>query len=164
MKISFDFDGTLRDNPLIQEYCVRLIKDTDHRVFVITRRYSSETDDLLLCYREHAEVHSLADVLGINKQNVYFTNREMKTKYIKQLNIDLHIDDDPLEIRLLQIHSSCVGVHAIGAWRYYLDNHLGYNLLRRRYNLYELYAINKEKLTNLLMPSHGSLKSRAQVA
>ena len=164
MNISFDFDGTLKDNPLIQDYCAKLIEDTNHVVHVITRRYSSERDEYMLGQSEHSEVLTLADELGIKSRNVHFTDRQMKTDHILKWNIDMHIDDDILEVRLLEEHTRCISIYVNKSWRYYADQILGYNLLGRRYNLYEMYAMSRDKFANQLAPSQSWAGNVSQVA
>lgn len=153
MNISFDFDGTLKDDPMIQDYCAELIKATNHEVHVITRRYSSDRDEYMLGESEHLEVLTLTQELGIKDKNVHFTDRQMKTEHILDLSIDLHIDDDLLEVRLLEENTGCLTVHVDKTWRYYVDQIIGYNLLDRRYNLYEIYAMGKDKLAYQFAPN-----------
>lgn len=153
MKISFDFDGTLRDIPEIKAYCAKLTANTKHNIYIVTKRYSSFfTKKFPLVSDESSEVYSLAELLGIKDQNVYFTNRQRKIEIIKQLNIDIHIDDDPKEIRLLKNHDvNCLLINAlgVGAWRYYLDKYLGCNLLEKRYNLYESSVMSINNIFHL---------------
>lgn len=120
MRVSFDFDGTLghpfgsdqtgeRNDQInkIQKYALSYIKD-GHQVFIITKRYGPENKNLGLRY-EHLPVYDLAFKLGIDLNNVHFTNRDMKTDKILSLNIDIHFDDDQYECDLI----SSIGVKVI---------------------------------------------------
>jgi hypothetical protein len=100
-RISFDMDGTLGHVPYIQNLCKCLLLDPSNEVLIITRRYNhvnTEYGD------EMTQVFNLAGRLGIKKENVHFTNREYKVGLIKQLDVDIHYDDDFTEIQLIRQH------------------------------------------------------------
>lgn len=106
-KISFDVDGTLRDdffgnvNPRkysVQELAKRLIAD-GHDVLIVTRRYQAGPDD------EHTVVYDLAEKIGISVENVHFTNREWKFIKLHELGVDFHIDDDEADILNIKLYN-----------------------------------------------------------
>lgn len=109
--ISFDFDGTLNDqfngdlNPqkkLTRDWVMRL-KRRGYDVHIVTRRYgplfSKEGAG-----NEHIEVLKLAKELGIDYDNVIFTNRQWKYKVLGGLGSIIHIDDDEKEKQLIERH------------------------------------------------------------
>lgn len=103
-RIAFDFDGTL-DNyftgapNLIQkqtrDYVRRLMK-RGYEIFIVTRRFGPELADFVQP-NEHEKVYAVAEELGIKKENVFFTNRKWKYEKLDELNVCMHIDDDPEE-------------------------------------------------------------------
>lgn len=119
-KISFDFDGTLdddfdgTDNPQKEEiqnickYLVEIGKD----VCIITKRYGPETN-----YGESDIVYKLSSELGVS--NVYFTNRELKDKKIKELGIDVHFENSEYESQVIQsTNPNCLVVQITDSyWR-----------------------------------------------
>ena len=99
-RISFDFDGTLHEdfdgtpNPQmseIQNICKTLIKNGKF-VCIITKRFGPN-------HIESRKVFHIANELGVKE--VYFTNREMKTKFISDLKIESHFEDSKYEVDLL---------------------------------------------------------------
>jgi hypothetical protein len=106
-KISFDVDGTLRDdffgnvNPYknsVQELAKRLIAD-GHDVLIVTRRYKDGRID------EHTVVYELAEKIGISIENVHFTNREWKYIKLHELGVDFHIDDDDTDVLNIKLYN-----------------------------------------------------------
>lgn len=114
MKISFDFDNTLHDdfsgaiNPIKDKVQSILLKlhNSGHDVYIITRRYGPNYIDKYGLKNEHDKVFDT--IFGLipdfQKEKMIFTNREYKAQTIKELNIDLHIDDDTQEAFLLNIY------------------------------------------------------------
>ncbi|MCU0446158.1 MAG: hypothetical protein MUE85_14725 [Microscillaceae bacterium] len=90
MRISFDFDGVLSEQKI--QNLATLLKQTDAEVFIITTRMPLMTDDL----------KTVAKNLNFAVDNIYFTNGELKYLKTKELAIDLHFDDDPNEVYLMQ--------------------------------------------------------------
>lgn len=106
--ISFDYDFTLDDgfygdiNP--NKYKVRnILKELsiDNNIFIITKRYGPNSKWSFL--NEFEKVYSLAEELGVEYNNVFFCDRELKIENLKKNKIDLHYDDDLYE---LDIYSS----------------------------------------------------------
>lgn len=103
--ISYDFDGTLDDhfdgctNP--SKLAVRktlLNLQSDNNIFIITKRFDPSYSHM---YNESEKVFNLAKELNIKPENIFFTNRSMKTDMVKKLNIDIHFEDDQYEVSLL---------------------------------------------------------------
>jgi hypothetical protein len=55
---------------------------------------------------EHLTVYSIAEQIGIKKENVHFLNRDYKVNFLKSNNLDCHIDDDPTEIFQIKNYSN----------------------------------------------------------
>lgn len=90
MKVSFDFDGTVatkKGYELAQQYIQQ-----NNQVYIITRRRKEFNDPVL----------NVAKSLGIPRNRVIFTNGEMKWKTILKLGIELHIDNNPEELKLIE--------------------------------------------------------------
>lgn len=89
MKISFDFDGCLGHNPLVQALALNLIT-SGVEVYIITHRNEHMSKDIF----------ELAYKIGIKKENVVFT-KDDKYNSVRSFNIDMHFDDDAYEIDLI---------------------------------------------------------------
>lgn len=88
MKISFDYDGTLTLYK-VQLLAMERIKKGDD-VYIISAR--SRPDPL---YR-------MAESIGIKKSNVFATGSNIaKIEKVKELGIDIHFDDNPKVVSLL---------------------------------------------------------------
>lgn len=98
MKVSFDFDGVLTTNDgieLAREY-IRQGND----VWIVTRRRKMFDDP----------VYKVAKQLGIGTLKVIFTNGEMKWKTILENEIELHIDNNPDEVDLINENTEAEAV------------------------------------------------------
>ena len=97
-RISFDFDGVLttdRGRLLAQ----RFIKE-GAAVFIVTAR--SE--------KQGRAVYDLAEVLGIRKARVIFTNHANKADTIKRLKINVHYDNNSNQIRQIDEQTKARGI------------------------------------------------------
>lgn len=92
MNISLDFDGTMRHVHTLAE---RFIAFGD-TVFIVTSRLES---------RDNSVVFEWADELGIKRENVHFTNQQLKLDKLHELNIDVHFDDDLIEVDEINTNS-----------------------------------------------------------
>ena len=89
MTASFDFDGTLTRND-VQEYAIQLI-GKGIEVSITSRRNRFQTK----------EVYEMAKELGIEK--VRLTSGDNKCFFL--VGTDVHIDNDPEEIREIERYS-----------------------------------------------------------
>lgn len=99
-KISVEFDGVLSrffnglSNPIeqdIQNLVKRLIDD-GHDVHIVTRRYENQM------LSENRPVLLMAEHLGIEPDNIHFTNRNWKWQTLDELGIDYHLDNDETDL------------------------------------------------------------------
>ena len=115
MKVSFDFDDTL-EHKYIQDYAIELL-DRGIEVHIVTTRYEDvtkykgyshnyKTYDTL-----HKQLFEVAEVLGIPKENIHFTNMDWKYTFFKNnLDFKWHLDDNAKECNLLNRHTSVIGI------------------------------------------------------
>lgn len=96
MKISFDFDGCLKENKLVRFICSIMLKDND--VFILTSREEELNNN------HNSDLLQVVNELGINKDNVIFTNGKLKGSYVLEHKIDIHFDNSYDEI--LDINSN----------------------------------------------------------
>lgn len=89
-RISFDFDDTLT-TAKGQDMARRYLAANDE-IFIITARTQSNG----------GPVYSMAEKLGIKKENVYFTGGKHKWMLVKRLRIDKHIDNNEEELQLIR--------------------------------------------------------------
>lgn len=101
VNISFDFDGTIGHHLHLQILAQHLCVDPNNTVHIITRRYNylhpTAGDEM-------SQVLALAEKVGIKKENIHFTNRVYKVAKIKELDIDMHYDDDQTELQFIRQH------------------------------------------------------------
>lgn len=97
-KISFDFDNTLD-----KEYVQRLVKvhqNAGDIVYIVTSRIDKifDNDRNFIGYVENTDLYKMAEKLGISKENIHFTNQQLKLDTLIKLGISMHYDDDVIEI------------------------------------------------------------------
>lgn len=104
MKVSFDFDSTLTTAP-VQALCKKFL-DLGAEVFVTTSRATMMYGNKPI---NNDDVFQLTDMLGIDRENIQFTEHDDKYKFVK--DFDLHFDDDVEEIFLInQYQGKCIGL------------------------------------------------------
>lgn len=96
-KISFDLDGTL-DNILIKNIAITLSQDLNNVIYIFTSRKPTEYD---IKY-----VNRIVDGIYLFYDSVFYDQTE-KWKKIKELNIDLHFDDDISECFSIEENTNC---------------------------------------------------------
>lgn len=109
MKISFDYDGTL-DKPTIKEFAKDLITE-GHDVYVITSRAGHHGQNLDLS-RDVSE-------LKIPFNKVAFTEGDPKVNALEYLEIDIHLDDDWIEVGMINKRKKTKAIRVFGNknWR-----------------------------------------------
>lgn len=118
MNISFDFDLTLDDgfygevNPR-KEKVRNILKELlpDNNIFIITKRYGPKSKWYFL--NEYQKVYDLAKELGVNEDNIYFCDRELKIANLRRNKIDIHYDDDLYEIDVYSSICEVVNVNKL---------------------------------------------------
>jgi hypothetical protein len=107
MKVSFDYDGTILEHSSIQSLA-KILVDSGNDVYIITSRSP---------LRNNIELTSLANLLGIKPENIYFVDMDAKVNKIKELEIDIHIDDMEEEIKeILKHYPKCIGLQVGRNW------------------------------------------------
>jgi hypothetical protein len=104
-KVSFDFDKTL-DVEEVQSYAKDLM-DKGIDVYITTSRY---TDDLTKRKGKNEDLYKVANLLGIKKSNIIFTNMAFKSEILKNYNFIWHLDDKPEEVALINSTTKTKGV------------------------------------------------------
>ncbi|HRT03673.1 MAG TPA: hypothetical protein P5513_07020 [Candidatus Diapherotrites archaeon] len=112
MKVSFDFDGTL-ELDFVQKYAEDLI-NRGVEVWIITSRFSDSElgrkNFLSPLYITNRDLIEVMDRLGIDKNKVIFTNMEDKWKFIKDKGFIWHLDDDPIENKMINSKTFTKGI------------------------------------------------------
>lgn len=103
MKVSFDWDSTLAE-PRVQNLAKKFI-EAGHEVFITTSRTENPPPHARW---DNKIIYTIAEKLGIPKENIRFTNYADKYEFLD--GFDIHFDDDPEEIRLIEENIKCVGV------------------------------------------------------
>lgn len=112
-KVSFDFDGTL-EREVIQEYAKELV-DSGHEVWVVTTRYDDEklvevSDKQYLesNLESNQKLLAIANSVGIPRERIKFTNMKWKYSFLREGEFDLHLDDTPTELNLINKYAKKV--------------------------------------------------------
>ena len=93
MKVSFDFDGTLRNNKFLIEKAINL-RNKGCETFIITSRRTT----YLGSYISNDDVFEHAIQVGIPLDHVIFTEGCWKADTLERLQIDFHYDDNQYEL------------------------------------------------------------------
>jgi len=140
-KVSFDFDGTL-EREEIQEYAKELV-EAGHEVWIVTTRYDNEfaktvnwkmkasdsdTVDYPTFVKEsNDKLLAIADEVGIPRDQIHFTNMEWKYSFLKDGDFDLHLDDNPKDLNLINKFAkgtAAIGCKGTSTWRHKCDKAL----------------------------------------
>ena len=116
-KVSLDYDGTLSTEKG-QQLALRL-KGEGHKLYIVTAR--SKTDAL--------PVYTIADRIGIPRDNIYFTNGQSKWQKLVDLGIKRHYDNNPNVVKDIIDHTAGIQVekfdYNVGTIGGYVDPGLG---------------------------------------
>jgi len=82
-RISFDFDGCLKSNKLIQLIC-KLFISSGYDVYILTSR-----NPLL----PNIDLFEMSDRFGISRENIIMTNGSLKLDSFMKNRIDIHFDN-----------------------------------------------------------------------
>lgn len=105
MKVSFDFDDTLSIN-VVQAYAKWLISK-GIEVWIVTSRLSDEQSKNP---EWNKDLFSIAEEIGIKKENIKFTPTMDKYYFFKDNDFIFHLDDDREEIALINEYTKTKGV------------------------------------------------------
>lgn len=100
MKISFDFDGTLSEKPM-QDLAKSMV-EKGYDVYITTTRHSKPWPGY---HYKNDAVFAVADMVGISKEQIRFTEGEDKYKFLKGFNV--HFDNDQYEVSMINEHPGC---------------------------------------------------------
>lgn len=110
-KVSFDFDGTIGETR-IQNLAELIIKSSVYaEVHIISAREVDQRKDIPDESGMNKDVYAVAKSLGIPKENIHLTNGSYKYTKINELGINIHFDDVPEEVALINRFSpQCQGM------------------------------------------------------
>jgi hypothetical protein len=119
--VSIDFDGTLAIKE-VQDYVQTLISRPDVRVWVTTRRFPNKPG------RNNHDLYKVTRKLGIPDDRITFCHFKFKFEYISDKNFVFHLDDDPMDLKLLAKGSNgkikCIQYTENGKWRGHCERFL----------------------------------------
>ncbi len=109
MKVSFDFDSTLSRKD-VQSFAKELV-DKGLEVWIVTSRFDDESamkKNWHWVKGQNEKVFDVAELCGINKDNIYFTCAESKSLFLKGKSFIFHLDDDEFELMdILEMGDRC---------------------------------------------------------
>lgn len=85
MKVSFDVDGTLL---IVSQFVERFTMFGDD-VYIVTSRDGA---------KPNTDLFDFAAKLNIKRENIHFTNNQLKLEKLDELGIEFHFDDDVIEV------------------------------------------------------------------
>ena len=99
MKVSFDFDGTLRLHS-VQQYA-KILVEAGHEVWIVTTR--TTTEDIIergwhWSKDQNIILFEIAEACGILKEHIVFTDHQDKIHFLKGKGFAFHLDDDVHEL------------------------------------------------------------------
>jgi len=108
-KVSFDFDGTLSRKD-VQNFAKQLVTDV-YEVWIVTSRYATESaieKGWHWIEKQNEELYEVANSIGIQKENIKFTEHVDKIEYLRGQEFLFHLDDDFDElIAIMESGDSC---------------------------------------------------------
>ena len=110
LRISIDFDGTL-DKASVQRYVLSLI-ERGYEVWIVTSRDSEKLGDP--SYND--DLFEVAKQLGIPRNQIKFTNQELKYLFFKEHDFYIHLDDYHVEIKRINQETKTIGLSMRGQW------------------------------------------------
>jgi len=106
MKISFDWDSCLAE--VRQQKIAKKFIDNGDDVWIVTSRMF---DPPTHTGWDNKIVFRIAENLGIPREKVVFTNSQDKWITLEKLGMEMHFDDDQVEIELIEENKiDCIGV------------------------------------------------------
>jgi hypothetical protein len=85
MKVSFDYDGTL-DQEEVLDYAKELI-ETGHELWIVTMRHANRKDG-------NKDIYSLAQDLDVPESRIIFTEGKLKAEWFgNKSGFAFHLDD-----------------------------------------------------------------------
>lgn len=96
--VSFDYDNTLT-HPKIQRMA-KIHLNAGDNVHIVSSRLSEmyDLDKNFIGTIDNEDVYELAKELGIPKENIHFTDQQLKLETLIKIGSSLHYDDDVIEI------------------------------------------------------------------
>jgi hypothetical protein len=115
MKVSFDFDGVL-DNIHIQRFAKELM-NMGIDIHVTTSNPNPNKDPIFTNFTMH-HVYKLTDKLGIDRENIHFTDFSPKYIYfIMNGDFTFHLDDDENEVREINSYTKVKAIFFDESWK-----------------------------------------------
>lgn len=99
MRISFDFDSTLSEER-IQRFA-KAMSTLDVEMWIISSRVDENR------WGWNKELFRIANQLNISRNRIILTEGDVKWKPIKEHGIDIHFDDDQIEVELIEENTTC---------------------------------------------------------
>jgi hypothetical protein len=112
MKVSIDYDGTLSRRS-VQNYVHELIRNGID-VYITTSIFDSDhLKELKFLNYTNSDLFEIVDKLGIDVNNVHFTNMNLKSEYLFNKGFIFHLDDDSIELSYINNdpNSDVVGIN-----------------------------------------------------
>jgi len=130
-KVSFDFDDCLKDLAIVQDYCKQLLLRPDVEVWIVTSRPKdpeaffrarctpeefAETWGDHQIWTNNEDLYPMADVLGIPRDRIVFTNGQIKAYWFQQFGHDFvwHLDNNRSEIGSIAAMTKVVPLSCVG--------------------------------------------------
>jgi hypothetical protein len=118
-RVSFDFDSTLSLKS-VQDYAESLILK-GYDLWIVTSRLPDGSDSKytingMLVPIDNSDLFEVTDRLGINRNQIIFTSRKLKSKIMNEMGLEFlfHLDDDWVELNYINRETKTKGVSCFG--------------------------------------------------
>lgn len=128
-KVSFDFDSTL-SRPYIQKYAKELL-EKGFEVWIVTSRTEDPPVWIIggnKIKQTNDDLFNIAEKIGIQRDNIIFTEYNPKSEFFKNNNdFIFHLDDDSIELDFINKETKVKGISCWNntTWRRKCDKMLG---------------------------------------
>lgn len=114
-KVGFDIDGCLLDRSDVQQFAKELSSYEDIEIHIVTSRF--EHKDINGLSVDNTDIFKLAYDLGIDEENIHFTNHDWKSEFYKYNYFIWHIDDCLSELASIQQNTNVGFLHVNNNYR-----------------------------------------------
>lgn len=136
---TIDYDNCFKYQ-VVQDFVKELLSD-GWKIFILTRRFDELNKHRFPSAPTNEDLYEVVTAFGIPRENIIFTNSELKGRYLSNTKVSIHVDDSNCELDSIVRYSP--HVTAIKVYTD-VDPVLGFYLLRNQisYDLQTLIYYN----------------------
>lgn len=120
LRVSFDYDGTL-SRPDVHKFAEQLVQ-SGIEVWIVTTRYKQYDFINGRPLADNFDLLSVARACGINEKHIVFTSTKPKYQFFKDADFLWHLDNDEVEVREINEHTSVCAILLDKSWQSNVDS------------------------------------------